>query len=141
MKTLRTEIIIKASREKVWDILTNFEKYGDWNPFIREIKGELKLGERLSTTMELDGSKQTFKPVVVRNDSEEAFEWRGSMPLGMFIGQHYFHLEDLGNEQTKLIHGENFSGWLSGFIMKKIGESTHANFLAMNRALKERAEN
>ena len=37
MKNLRTEIIIQSTREKVWKILTDFDTYGEWNPFITEI--------------------------------------------------------------------------------------------------------
>jgi uncharacterized protein YndB with AHSA1/START domain len=35
MKELHTEIEIDASAERVWDILTDFASYPQWNPFIR----------------------------------------------------------------------------------------------------------
>ena len=37
MKEIKTEIIINSKPEKVWNILTNFEKYPEWNPFIKSI--------------------------------------------------------------------------------------------------------
>ncbi|RYZ45415.1 MAG: SRPBCC domain-containing protein, partial [Chitinophagaceae bacterium] len=33
-KQIKTEIVINASKEKVWAILTNFSQYPQWNPFI-----------------------------------------------------------------------------------------------------------
>ena len=32
MKTIHTEIAIKAPVERVWNVLTNFNAYAAWNP-------------------------------------------------------------------------------------------------------------
>ena len=34
-KEIKTEILIKASPQIVWSILTDFENYPHWNPFIK----------------------------------------------------------------------------------------------------------
>jgi len=52
MKELHSEIEINASAERVWDILTDFASYPQWNPFIRSISGELEVGERLEVRLE-----------------------------------------------------------------------------------------
>ena len=44
MRQLFTEIEINAPVEKVWTILSDFEKYPDWNPFVKSIEGEIKEG-------------------------------------------------------------------------------------------------
>ena len=44
MKELHSEIVIDASPERVWDVLTDFASYPQWNPFIRRISGELEVG-------------------------------------------------------------------------------------------------
>jgi hypothetical protein len=38
------------------------------------------------------------------------------------------------------VHGENFSGWLSGLILWLIQKETIRGFKAMNEALKIKAE-
>ncbi len=58
-KSIKTEIIINASKEKVWQVLTDFDKYPAWNPFIVSIKGELKVSTRLVNTLE-SGSKKLY---------------------------------------------------------------------------------
>ncbi|MEM6261980.1 MAG: SRPBCC domain-containing protein [Bacteroidota bacterium] len=140
MKEIRTEIIINASPEKVWNVLTDFEAYESWNPFIVSIEGKQAVGERLTNTMVSNGKAQVFKPKILQFQQNDTFEWLGSLPLRLFTGRHYFILKDLGNGRTKLIHGEHFGGLLRGMIMKKIGEETQQSFLKMNRALKQRAE-
>lgn len=142
MKSIQTEIIINASAVTVWNILTDFNKYHEWNPFIRNSKGEAKVGAKLENTMHLEGQKpQTFTPTVLEVRQNESFRWLGSLFVkGLFDGEHYFRLEPIGQNKVKLIHGENFSGILAGMIMKMIGEATDKGFHAMNQALKARAE-
>lgn len=41
---IRTEIVIQASKEKVWSILTNLGAYPEWNPFIVSSKGSIEKG-------------------------------------------------------------------------------------------------
>jgi uncharacterized protein YndB with AHSA1/START domain len=43
-QTISTTITIQASANKVWTVLTNFETYPIWNPFIKSIEGEIKVG-------------------------------------------------------------------------------------------------
>ncbi|MBX2870495.1 MAG: SRPBCC domain-containing protein [Saprospiraceae bacterium] len=140
MKELKTEIIIDAPKDKIWSVMMDFPAYPEWSSFIRSIEGEAKPGARLKNTLSLGASDQVFKPVITRMEEGKVFEWLGSLPLGLFKGRHYFILEELGAEQTKLIHGESFSGLLRGLIMKKVGEDTLRGFQAWNKALKTRVE-
>lgn len=140
MKEIKTEIIINASPSRVWNVLTDFSAYSDWSTFIESIEGEPIKGTRLRNTMVLNDRPQVFKPIVTRVESNQVFEWEGRLPLGLFIGQHYFILEANGDHQTKLIHGEKFRGLLHGLILRKIGEDTLRAFQRWNKALKARAE-
>ncbi len=140
-KSIKTEIIINASKEKVWRILTDFDNYPSWNPFLINVKGQLQKGIRLTNTM-LNGDKKfTFKPKVLSVVHQQYFDWVGSLFVkGLFDGHHYFEIEELAPDQVKLTHGEYFSGLLSTAILKKVAEDTRNNFIKMNGALKRLAE-
>lgn len=138
---IKTEIIINAPAERIWSILTDLGNYQQWNPFIIESSGEVKVGKKINNTMKNGDKTMTFKPTILNVVENEYFDWLGSLWFkGIFDGQHYFSLEPLNEKQTKLIHGENFSGILSKIILKKIGAETKENFVKMNHALKEMAE-
>jgi len=70
----------------------------------------------------------------------KSLAWLGSGLGRMFKGNHYFQLTQLEDGTTKMLHGEKFSGLLSGLIMQMIGEESHANFELMNKAMKKRVE-
>lgn len=140
MNTIKTNITINAPIQVVWHILLNFEAYPSWNPFITRIHGEATLGATLKTTLINNGKENHFKPQITALDPYQSFEWLGKLPLGMFNGKHYFRLEKIDDQTTQLIHGEQFSGWLASLILYFIKAETVRGFEAMNKALKNRAE-
>ena len=82
-----------------------------------------------------------FQPIVLVNDSEKEFRWIGKLFVtGIFDGEHYFLLEEVSPNQTRFIQGENFTGLLSGILMRMIGKNTEAGFIEMNKSLKVQAE-
>ena len=44
-------VVINASAEKVWEVLIDFRRYGEWNPFCVAAEGTLALGEPLKMTL------------------------------------------------------------------------------------------
>lgn len=142
MKNIETSIVINASVEKVWNILTNFQEYPEWNPFIISIKGQPVKGGTLTSTIKMSNQKtQTFRPIITELKDQEEFRWVGKLFVkGLFDGEHYFKVSSVDEGKTKLIHGENFSGLLVGPILKAVKEDTVKGFHQMNAALKSMAE-
>jgi hypothetical protein len=56
-KEIKTEILINATPEKVWLILTSFINYPNWNPFIKTIQGEVKIGNKIKVKIQPPNSK------------------------------------------------------------------------------------
>jgi len=143
MRNIETDIVINAPSEEVWSILINHDSYPSWNPFIKQISGPTQPGEYLTVEIQAGKNKpMQFKPIVITNIQSKEFRWRGKLFVkGIFDGEHYFILEQNGSDQTRFIQGENFTGILSGLMIKMIGEDTVEGFHAMNNALKNQAEN
>lgn len=141
MKKIETEITINAAPKSVWKVLTNFKDYSKWNPFIKSIFGEQKVGKQIEVCMQPpNGKEMTFKPDILKFSENKEFRWVGKLVVkGIFDGEHYFKLVDLGGDQTKLIHGENFGGILLP-LMGKILSNTKLGFQLMNESLKKECE-
>jgi hypothetical protein len=137
-----SSIEINAPPSRVWNVLTDFAQFPDWNPFVRYIEGEPRKGERLRVTIAPPGGRQmTFTPTILTADTTQELRWLGRFLLpGIFDGEHYFKLEALGADRSRLVHGERFSGVLAPFLRKSLDKTTRPGFDAMNRALKERVE-
>jgi hypothetical protein len=140
---LRTEIEIAAPAARVWAILTDFAAYPSWNPFIVELTGTLAANGPLVARMRPPGSARamTFKPRVSVHEPGKRFAWLGSLPIpGLFAGEHSFELTALAPDRVRFTHGESFRGLLIPLLRKNLDGPTRAGFIAMNEALKQRAE-
>ncbi len=143
MLEIQTEININAPKSKIWTILTDFEQYPEWNPFIISIEGQLKMKQLLKITIEPpEGKKMKFRPRVTSFKFQEEFSWLGSLIMfGIFDGRHSFSIVENPNGSCTFIHQEKFSGLLVPLMRKKLNTETRQGFINMNAALKERAEN
>ena len=141
MKALRTEIEIDAPPERVWQVLTDFAAYPEWNPFIRSIEGEPKVGGRLSVRIEPPGARgMTFKPTVRAAEPARELRWLGRLLVpGLVDGEHRLALEPLGDGRSKFIQSERFTGLLVGLLGRTLA-ATERGFEQMNEALKRRLE-
>jgi hypothetical protein len=142
MQKICTDIIIDAPAEKVWGILTDFESFDNWNPFIRVKKGKLETGAQLEVLLQLPGHKPiTMKPIMVKVEPVREFRWSGSMWVkGLFDGEHAFRIEELDESRSRLIQCERFKGVLVPLILHMIGDEIKQGFESMNRALKNENE-
>ena len=47
MKELRSDVTINVPAERVWELLTDFNSFPDWNPFVQRVSGVVGVGEKL----------------------------------------------------------------------------------------------
>lgn len=141
MQEIRTSIEIDAPTEGVWNVLSDFDSYPDWNPFVRSIAGTLAEGEKLEVHLGASGKKaMRIAPVITAVTTGEEFAWLGHLGVkGIFDGQHHFQLTRT-ERGTRLDHFEEFSGALSPIVLAAMRTSITRGFEEMNQALKGRVE-
>ena len=134
---IETQIQINATAERVWNVFADFEKYPEWNPFVKSLTGEVAAGRQITVVL----PEMTFKPIVLRFEKNKELRWLGKLFFkGLFDGEHYFILQQNEDNFTTFIHGEHFSGLLVGLFKNKLKTDTKAGFEEMNEALKLRVE-
>jgi hypothetical protein len=142
MKELRTEIDIQASADRVWECLTDFASFPSWNPFIRWVKGEARVGTRLVVHLQPSGANaMTFKPIVLTVSPPHELRWLGRLFLpGIFDGEHILTIDALEANRVRFTQREFFNGLLVPFLAHSLDTNTRRGFEEMNQALKLRAE-
>jgi hypothetical protein len=138
---IRSEVEIAAPAAAVWRILTDFPHYQEWNPFITEIVSDGVEGHQLELQLSLpEGRDYKLRPRLLRYEAERELRWRGHLLFaGLFDGEHFFKLLEVGPERTRFTQGENFSGVLLRFSGQTITR-VQRGFVYMNQALKRRVE-
>jgi hypothetical protein len=138
---VETDVEIEAPVADVWTLLTDFERMPAWNPFITAISGTLAQGEKLSVRIAPPGKVPIWiNAVILTMRPDVELRWLGRLFFkGVLDGEHYFMLEALDENRTRLRHGEEFSGFLIS-ILGGLLETTRQGFESMNAALKAEAE-
>jgi hypothetical protein len=140
MRTIEHGIDIQAPVATVWQLLTDTDRYQDWNPFMPRLSGRLAPGERLTLTVRPGTRTMTFRPTVLAVDGGTLIRWRGRLGMpGLFDGEHELRLEPGPDGCTHFVQRESFTGLLVP-LMPRVLEDTATGFAAMNVALRDRAE-
>lgn len=159
MKELYTEIEINASASTVWDILTDFDNFSKWNPFIKAISGNLQEGSQIEVVITPPKNRRffgrakikdfckppnsngmKFRPKILTYKPEEELRWLGNLWVPkLFDGEHSLIIEKISENKVLFIQKERFSGLLVPFFSGLL-KNTGSGFEMMNRALKKEAE-
>jgi hypothetical protein len=140
-KRLTAAVDIAAPPERVWDVLVDLGAYSSWNPFIVRAEGAVSAGGRLTLTMQpASGRAMTLRPRLIEVERARRLRWRGTLGVpGLLDAEHSFTLE-ARESGTRLLQEEAFSGVLVPFLAASLDRNTLPAFVAMNEALKRRAE-
>ena len=66
---------IAAPKEIVWQVITDFSSYGEWNPFVTACDAELRVGAPISMTVALGSNIRDQVEFVSRVVEGELFEY------------------------------------------------------------------
>jgi hypothetical protein len=139
---LKSQIEIQASPDHIWEILTDFKSYGEWNPFITSILGEARVGTKLKVKIRpVGGQPWALKPKVLVSNPSRELRWMGSLWLhGLFDGEHIFEIHILSDNLVRFVQIEQFSGILVPLLPSRFWDQLLEGFRLMNGRLKARAE-
>jgi hypothetical protein len=141
MRHIERSVTINTSADRIWQILVDFARYPEWNPFVTSVAGEPIVGKRLNVRLRPPGGMaMTFKPRVLVASPGRELRWIGRLLFpGLFDGEHSFIIEPIPANSCRLVQAEKFTGLLVGLFGKGF-DATAAGFEQMNQALKARAE-
>lgn len=141
-RTVRAEIEIAATPERVWSELSDLETFPDWNPFIRSAEGELRTGRRLRLRLLLGGRVIPLRPRITRVDPPRELRWRAVPGVrGLFDTERCFRIEPTARG-VRFVQSEVNTGLLTGLVYRFTEFERHVRegYGRLNRALKARAE-
>ena len=142
MKELATEIQINSQPEAVWEILTDFKNYYQWNPIIVKIIGELSIGNQLEIHLKTIGGKnRIYHPKITKIIPNHELRWRGQFLFSkIFAGERIFLIEKLSDNTINFVNKEIFSGIGIKLASQKMEDDILASFKKINEALKKTVE-
>jgi len=137
---IHTEVQIDATAQEVWDVLTDFPSYGEWNPGFESAEGRAEVGTTLHITFARTGGRtMTMHPTVLVADPGREFRWIGRLLMpGIFDGEHRFVIREDKPGRVTFVQEERFRGILVPFLRRMIEVDTAGTFVKVNEALAAR---
>ncbi|MDR1386879.1 MAG: SRPBCC domain-containing protein [Propionibacteriaceae bacterium] len=145
MMSSSTSVVIEASPEEVWAVLTDLPDYQRWNPVIRHIWGELTVGGRVSFDECHPGGLLLPLNVTSRVENAE-LSWRKGPLGGRWIFQYDHRVQLQPDSQnpprTVVTQTDQLSGALAIFTpigslrkdSQRVGAALKVRTEALNRA-------
>ncbi len=135
-----TEIIIDATPEQVWSVLTDTESYPKWNEIILKMDGKIVDKGKVDVLFK---AGQKAKPQLFHNNLfvEDGVEFYWSQVQAMGIkDRHCFRVEPLDGGKTRFIQSDQALGGLT-WLLGKIASKTQLDvYPIFNRSLKKEVE-
>jgi hypothetical protein len=142
-KGVRTEhrIGVQAPPETIWEIVSDLERWGEWNPLYPHASGQIRIGAPLEMTVQLPGLKpQPLRATVLEWVPNEQLHYQVTALGGLVRAIRYIEIEQLAEASCIISNGEIMGGLLGPSVAKSVQGKVFRGLRLMNEALKERAE-
>ncbi|GAB5493422.1 MAG: hypothetical protein Phog2KO_36370 [Phototrophicaceae bacterium] len=141
-RTTHSTIIINTPRQHIWDILTDFDAYNQWNPFTYDVEiPQFKVGESFQFTVKLGKSERLQKELITQIEEPTVMAWRYPFQENIWLSPiRYQVLTELSESQTQYQTWEHFSGLVAPILKLLVLSDVQAGFDMAAQALKQRCE-
>lgn len=138
----RSELVVRASRRRIWEVLTDFPAYPDWNPLLREVHGEAQGGRSLNVRLAGFGhrGRNLWPDVLSANRERELCLALAILPAGLLDANWRVALIREAGGHCRIAQRVRCSGWLARWYAPRLARTLKPALAAMNEALRLRAE-
>lgn len=130
-------INLSQTGKKVWDVLTDFNRYHEWNSVLTMSNNDrIEIGKEFDVTIHIKNGKDSkFKAITIAKEVNKSFTAQQKI-LGkwFFTATHHFIIEET-NSQVSFVQKWELSGVISRLFKKQIFKQL-AEFKRMNEELK-----
>lgn len=140
-RTYYSDIIINATPEQVWEVLTDFESYSNWSHMFMDLKGDFKDQGNSTAYFQLNPKKEKVTEMehVLTVIEGKEFSWSDPFMFGM-TDYHRFRVEATEDGKTKFIQSDECKGGMTWILGGKVSKVEAEHYPKYNRALKAEVE-
>ncbi|GAA4659374.1 hypothetical protein GCM10023197_10340 [Gordonia humi] len=136
-------VVVTAPADRVWNVITDFAAYHEWNPFQRECSAELTPGAPIRMLVAL-GPGGPMRQTEYIDEVDVAGRWftyrMRPAPMRLLHSVRRQSVVDLGDGRSRYESHFEINGPLSPLVDALLGRRLTAKFAAVAAAVKVRAE-
>lgn len=140
MASVYTDIVIEASPEEVWQVLTDFEAMPSWSTTFQGLEGDITDGGQINALFPSPQGMLIAYPHALDLEEGLHFGWSDEIiTLPGIVDNHYYTIEPCGDE-TLFIQTDEFSGNNENLTAAALANAVLAGYQTFNRELKQEVE-
>jgi len=140
MPTVATTLDIDATPAELWRVITDFPAHDEWDPFMRNARGELREGGRFRFDAKVGKRTLKIDARFKRVDPERELSWGGPgvWLVGKIVRAHHWIRLTPIEGGTRIDHGEEFRGLVPRLLGRRLVNEVQPTYEKVNRALAAR---
>lgn len=137
-----TELLIDAPPEKVWAVLTDFERLSEWSNTLVSLEGDFHEGGQIKIQYKVGPLTQHLQHQVKFFEDGRSFGWSDPLMMGL-SDRHIFQVNPTDDGKTLFVqtdHIKGIHGHLGYHIGNQLAVGMMHSYVEFNRRLKARVE-
>ncbi|NUS43756.1 MAG: SRPBCC domain-containing protein [Mycobacteriaceae bacterium] len=136
-----SELDIDAPAPVVWQVITDFSRYSEWNRFCLEAKSTLEVGSPIDMNVRLAGTVRRQREWVLSHSPGREFSYRMKpVPFGALRSLRSHTVTPLGPDRTRYVSRFEIRGWLQPVVTAVLGRTLRTGFAAMTAGIETESE-
>ena len=140
MFVIEKTLEIKAPAAVVWEVITDVDKYPEWNPFQIEFRTSFKPGDLIDMKVKLFAKTQPQREFVKEYVEGRRFVYCMKPVPGTLSSLRSQEVEALGPELTRYHSHFHLAGWMQPVVALLLGSRLQAGFAGAVAGLQARSE-
>ena len=134
-------IQINAPIDFVWGVLTEVEKYGEWNPFTPQARTDFKIGSPAHLRVRMGPARMKITENVCAFEKPRLIAWTKTFGANWFLlAVREQHLEPVSETSCNYHNTDRLTGVLAPIVLLFWGGYMHRGFSDVGEGLKRYAE-
>lgn len=138
-----TEILIQARPEKIWETLTEFPKYPEWNRFVKSVQGTVLTDAKINIEIHFYGKsveKHTATVTGVKASKYLSWVWQHQFGKWFMCTEHVFRLKDKEDGRSIFFQEMYVTGLGLKFRRRDVEHMVKLSMGKLNDDLKDKIE-
>jgi hypothetical protein len=140
-RVIRAEALIEAPPDRVWEVLVDFARYAQWNPFTPKVSARLEEGAPVDMLVRLWTGLRDQREHIRKVVPGERLCWGMHMVAPWLVsGERCQWLEPMEGGRTRYVTEDRISGLLTPVVLTLYGRSMQRGFEGVAEGLKRQVE-
>ncbi len=139
---LHESVEVEASAERVWEVIVDLDRYGEWNPFVVAASSTLNPGEPIHMKVRLFGAftQPQTETILEVEAGHRLCYGLGPTAFGALMSHRCHEIEALSESRSRYTSHFELEGWISPVVDLLMGGRLGRGFAGNTASLKDRAE-